>query len=212
MTLLIGMLIPIAKIHAGLSVTSSTEPRLKPFLTLDTYTTFIGKRGADVWGFRAGVEWKGHWRFGAGYNKVSSDIIEWKKLEGADRELAGKDSTKAQLFFRFYPLSIEYIAYRKDPWQVGIPMLLGYGNSYFEYFDLKNERQPLFRKGVMAMQPGCNVQYKVLKWLSISAGLGYRLMLINNPMIDAELNSPVLSLGFRLFPGEIYHSIKGEKD
>jgi hypothetical protein len=143
---------------------------------------------------------------------VSSDIVEWKRLDAHDRELAGKDSTKAQLFFRFYPLSAEYIAYRKDPWQISIPILLGYGNSYFEYFDLSNERQPIFRRGVVAFQPGCTAQYKVLKWLGIHAGIGYRFMLINNPMIDAKLNSPVLSVGFRLFPGEIYHSLRGAKE
>lgn len=210
--LLLFMTIPAASSLAGNSDASGKDERLTPFLTLDTYTTFIGNKGADVWGFRGGVEWKKKWRFGAGYNKVSSDIIEWKKLEGRDRDLAGKDSTKAQLFFRFYPLSAEYIAYRKDPWQIGIPVLLGYGNSYFEYFDKNNSRQPLFRKGVVALQPGCNAQYKLLKWLGVSAGFGYRIMIINNPDIDAKLNSPVLSLGFRLFPGEIYRSLKGQKD
>jgi hypothetical protein len=207
-----GLLLPSAVSRASGQGLSPNEPEFTPFLTLDTYRSFIGRKGADVWGFRAGVEWKGKWRFGAGYNKVSSDIVEWKTLEGKDRELAGKDSTKAQLFFRFYPLSAEYVAYRRDPWQIGIPVLLGYGTSYFEYFDKNNERQPLFRKGVVALQPGCNVQYKVLKWLGVSAGIGYRLMLINNPSIDAQLDSPVLSLGFRLFPGEIYRSIKREKD
>lgn len=207
--LITGML-PSATSEAGGGQPDSKQKNISPFLTLDTYTSFIGNKGADVWGFRAGVEWRGKWRFGAGYNKVSSDIIEWKALTGEDRILAGRDSTKAQLFFRFYPLSAEYIAYRKDPWQIGIPLLFGYGNSYFEYFDTNNERQPLYRKGVIALQPGCNAQYKLVKWLGVSIGAGYRLMLLNNPKIDTRLNSLVLSLGFRVFPAEIYRSLKGE--
>lgn len=188
---------------------STAFRRLNPFFTLDSYFSFIGRRSADVWGFRAGITWNEQWRFGAGYNKISSDIIEKKVLDNNERPYAKNDTVKARLFFTFYPLMAEYILYRQDPWQLGLPFLLGYGNSYFEYFDINDEGRKILRKGVVAAQPGINAQYKALRWFGLSVGLGYRVMLVNNPDIEIKMNSPVFSIGLKIFPGEIIKTIQG---
>lgn len=188
---------------------STSQRKLNPFLTIDSYFSFIGRRSADVWGFRAGITWNEQWRFGAGYNKISSDIIEQKVLGNDELPYAKNDTVKARLFFTFYPLMAEYIVYRKDPWQLGIPFLLGYGNSYFEYFDREDEPRKILRKGVIAAQPGINVQYKILRWFGLSAGLGYRVLLVNNPDIETNMNSPVFSIGLKIYPGEIIKTIQG---
>jgi hypothetical protein len=189
---------------------SDSAKKWNPFFQLDQYASFIGNQGADVWGFRTGISWKQTWRIGAGYNKLSSDIIEYKKLPSSEASYSDKDTVKAQLFFRFYPLMGEYIFFRRDPWQASAVLLMGYGQSYFEYFDRDNLRRPLFMRGVFAIQPGAHVQYKLIRWAGVTAGLGYRFMLVNNPEIETKLNSPVLAIGVRLFLGEIWKSLRGK--
>jgi hypothetical protein len=206
---LTGLLLLSVTNNAIAETDTSTFRKLNPFFTLDSYFSFIGRRSADVWGFRAGITWNEQWRFGAGYNKISSDIIEQKVLDNDELQYAKNDTVKARLLFTFFPLMAEYILYRKDPWQLGLPLLIGYGNSYFEYFDRNDEARKILRKGVVATQAGINAQYKVLRWFGVSAGLGYRVLLVNNPDIETNMNSPVFSIGLKIYPGEIIKTIQG---
>lgn len=187
---------------------AQSRKNLQPFLVFDSYYSFIGKKSADVWGFKAGIEWNEEWRFGIGYNKLSADIIEYKALPEEEWPHAKNDTVKAQLYLRYFPMMAEYIAYRKDPWQITIPLQLGYGTSYFQYFDKDNNNRRIFEHGVLVFQPGVNVQYKVLKWVGVGAGLGYRFLLVNNPEIETKMNSPVFSIGLKIFIGEIVKSIR----
>ena len=62
----------------------------------------------------------------------------------------------------------------------------------------------------MATQLGVNAQYKVLRWVGLTAGVGYRVMLINNKEIDAKMNSPIFAVGIKIYLSEVVKSIKGE--
>ena len=113
------------------------KKKVKPFFQFDSYYSFVGNEKADVFGFKAGVEVNQKWRFGAGYNKIKSDIIEWKLLPVEERPYSTTGNiVKSQLYLNYYPLLAEYVFYNKDPWQVSLPFTVGYGNSYFSYYDI----------------------------------------------------------------------------
>jgi hypothetical protein len=183
---------------------------LSPFLVFDSYYSFIGNKSADVWGFRGGVKYNEKWKFGIGYNFISSDIVENKILPSDEIPFAKNDTVKAQLFFRYYPVMIEYIHYNKGPWQISTPLQIGYGKSYFQYFDKNDSKRRIFEKGVVASQLGVNAQYKIVRWIGITSGVGYRIMLVNNKEIDAKMNSPIFALGIKIYLSEVVKSIKGE--
>ncbi|MBK7964727.1 MAG: hypothetical protein IPK10_05170 [Bacteroidetes bacterium] len=183
---------------------------LSPFLVFDSYYSFIGNKSADVWGFRGGVKYHEKWRFGIGYNFISSDIVENKILPTNEIPYAKNDTVKAQLFFRYYPVMAEYIHYNKGPWQISTPLQIGYGQSYFQYFDKSDSKRRIFKKGVVASQLGVNAQYKIVKWIGITSGIGYRIMLVNNKEIDAKMNSPIFAIGIKIYLSEVVKSIKGE--
>ena len=189
------------------SMLNGEKRKIKPFFQLDSYYSFIGSKNADVWGFKAGVEWNHQWRIGLGYNKIKSDIVETKKLPDTEVPFARKDSAKAQLYLKYFPIMVEYVFYEKDPWQITAPLTLGYGKSYFQYYASDNQKRKIFNHGVLITEPGAYVQYKILKWMGVGIGLGYRIMLINNPDIETKFNSTVFSIRIKLFPGAIILSI-----
>jgi hypothetical protein len=180
---------------------------LSPTFQLDTYYSFIGNKGADVWGFRAGVSLNNEWKFTAGYNKIKADIIEYKTLPQSELPYSTHPVVKAQLYLKYYPLSAEYVFFSKDPWQLSVPVSIGYGRSYFEYFDSKNAPRDIFKHGVLVNYDGISAQYKVVKWVGLGAGLGYRVMLVNNPNISTNFNSPVFSFQIKIFLNEVVHSL-----
>ncbi len=184
---------------------------LNPFLVFDNYYSFIGNKSADVWGFRAGIEWNKTWRFGAGFNRLRSDIIERKVLSGEELNYSKNDTVKAQLFLTYFPVMAEYIFFRKGPWILSIPLQAGYGKSYFQYFDKENLERKIFKRGVLVSQASFHAQYKIIRWAGIGAGAGYRLMLRNNPEIETKMNSPVFTLGIKIYLGEVVKTLKGEE-
>jgi hypothetical protein len=190
------------------SINASKNHKIKPYFQLDSYYSFIGNRSADVLGFKAGIEWNKKWRFAAGYNQIKSDIVESKVLPASELQYAINDTMKAQLYLRYFPIMAEYVFYDKDAWQLSTPINLGYGRSYFQYFGLNNEKRRIFERGVLVSELGMNAQYKILKWFGVGAGVGYRVMLINNPAIDTKFSSPIFSFRIKLFLEEIYNSIK----
>jgi hypothetical protein len=187
---------------------ASNNRKIKPYFQLDSYYSFIGNRSADVIGFKAGIEWNNKWRFAAGYNQIKSDIVENKVLPTSEIQYANNDTMRAQLYLRYFPLMAEYVFYDKDAWQLSAPINLGYGRSYFQYYGINNQKRRIFEHGVMVSELGLNAQYKIMKWFGLGAGVGYRVMLLNNPAIDTKFSSPIFSFRIKLFPGAIYNSIK----
>ena len=190
--------------------TKSEKRSLSPFLVFDSYFSFIGNKSADVWGFKGGVKVDEKWRLGLGYNLLSSDIVEQKVLPIEELAYAKNDTVKAQLFVRYFPVMAEYIHYNEGNWQISTPLQVGYGQSYFQYFDKNDNKRRIYKKGLVATQLGVNAQYKVLRWVGLTAGVGYRVMLINNKEIDAKMNSPIFAVGIKIYLSEVVKSIKGE--
>jgi hypothetical protein len=106
----------------------------------------------------------------------------------------------------------EYTFYEKDDWQISSPLCLGYGRSYFEYFDKNNNRRSIYNHGVLISDIGINAQYKVLKWVGLGGGVGYRFMLVSNPEIDTDFSSMVYSIRIKVFLGEIMKTIFPDAD
>jgi hypothetical protein len=188
------------------------QTKIAPFFLFDTYYSFIGNKGADVWGFKGGITWNDKWKFGAGFNKIKSDIVEEKALPSDEIGNSIDDTVKSQLYLRYYPLMAEYTFYEKDDWQISSPICLGYGRSYFEYFDKNNDKRSIYNHGVLISDIGINAQYKVLKWVGLGGGVGYRFMLISNPEIDTDFSSMVYSIRIKVFLGEIMKTIFPDAD
>jgi hypothetical protein len=65
---------------------------------------------------------------------------------------------------------------------------------------------------VLISDIGINAQYKVLKWVGLGAGIGYRFMLVSNPEIDTDFSSMVYSIRIKVFLGEIMKTIFPDAD
>jgi hypothetical protein len=180
------------------------KKKIKPFFQFDSYYSFVGNEKADVFGFKGGVEINQKWRFGAGYNKIKSDIIEWKLLPVEERPYSSTGNiVKSQLYLNYYPLLVEYVFYNKDPWQVSLPFTVGYGNSYFSYYDINNNTRNIFDHPIVISELGVTGQVKVFKWIGLGAGVGYRYLVVNNPEIETQVSSLVYSIRIKIFPGAI---------
>lgn len=189
-----------------LNASFHTKPKF--FFQVDAYNSFVSNKGANTFGYKAGLEFNNRIKMGIGYYKLISNIVRPDSVGQHNNTLPTK-----QLEMYYVPVLFEYIFYNEDPWQVSIPINIGLGKSYFWYY--KNtalERGQLDKKTVAVMTVNLDGQYKILKWFGVGAGLGFRVMLKDNNNINETFNSVIYSLRLRLFVDEIYRSLfKKEK-
>ena len=189
------------------SIQTTSWKRPKFWFQLDRNNTFVSNKGANCSGFKVGLEFAKKYRFGLGYYELKSDIVEYKALSEEEAKNATNDTVKAKLSMITLPFCFEYVFYEDDPWQFSMPVNLGIGETYFTYSDKTDHFRRIKDYPVVDYEVSIAGQYKILRWFGVGAGIGYRLMLLDNPAKEHNFNSPIYSLKLKLFLGEIIHTI-----
>lgn len=192
------LLLPLP-IHAQSGVMSRTADTLrvafhsKPKLVFgfDSKQTFISRRNVNIAGGRAGINFNDRIRFYVGYYFLST---------GYYRNLVqGADTLNAKLHLSWFALSVEWVFYRSKRWEFALPVYLGGG---------WNDLALLDRRFILPTEVNLLVSYKVLNWLGLGAGVGYRWLAVKNPSVPENFNTPVYSVGIRFYFSEFIQSIK----
>jgi hypothetical protein len=187
-------------------ISFKNKPKL--FLTLDKTGSFVGGKAATTNEIKAGLEFKKKLRLGVGFAGLVSDVVEEKSVVTPATHI---DSlVNAQLSLSFLSINGEYVFYDSKRWQIAMPVGLGFGTSYFSYFEgvdggYRNQR--VDEGGVVLFTAQGVATYRILRWVGLSAGLGFRQMLVSNPSVDESFNSPVYVIKIRIFLGEIYKTV-----
>jgi len=186
----------------------SFKHKPKLFLTLDRTSSFVAGKGATTNEIRTGIEFRKKLRFGIGYASLVSDIVTDKSITTQDTKL---DSiVNAELSLSYLTLSAEYTFYNSKRWQITMPVMMGFGTSYFKYYekiDGDYQTKKTDEGGVVLFGPSGIATYRILRWVGLSAGLGFRLAIVNNGKIQESFNSPIYLFRIRIFMGEIYKTI-----
>ena len=209
--LLLGITIPVsAQLNKTVVDTPLISFKNKPkvFLTLDKTSSFVSGKGATTNEIRIGLDFRRKIRFGIGYAALASDVVADKNIITT---VTGVDSlVPARLSLSYMTLSAEYTFYETKRWQITMPLTLGIGSSYFSYFEKVNGEYltlKMDKGGVVLIGPSGIATYRILRWVGLSAGLGFRQVIVNNGKVKESFNSPVYLFRIRIFMGEIYKSV-----
>lgn len=185
----------------------SFRAKPKPFVTYDLSGSLVGGKGATTSELRGGLDFKRKLRLGIGWAWVVSDIVEDKEVTLE----SGKDSiVPAELRMSFGTASAEYTFFENDRWQITGPFMIGFGNTYFRYnerVDGEYKKQKTEKNPVAVFGPSVTATYKLLKWVGVSVGIGYRFMVKDEDEVREKLSSPIYSLKARIFFDEVYKSL-----
>jgi hypothetical protein len=188
---------------AQLLDTIKTALKQKPkfFFELGGYNSIITGTKANASGFKIGLDFGKKIRFGAGYFVLNTDIVE------RFSDVIKDDTVRAELKSNYFTVGAEYVMYNNDPWQITVPADLGFGKSYFLGPDSVTGKTFIHKGGIILFEPAITGHYKIIKWVGIGFGFGYRFMLKNNPSVRDNFNSPLYTLYIKFFVDEIYNSI-----
>lgn len=172
---------------------------------IDTRNSFIASKRAGIVGLTAGVHYDGIVRFGVGYNFLYTTIEE----EFVTSNSSGFRVNATQRFhMRYGSIYGEYVYYRERKLKMTIQMLFGAGTSQFRFVDEYNQNVRSERKAVFLYEPHMTGDYRILKYFSVGAGLGYRLVYSPDKFSRTRLNSPIFVFRANILVKELYDSFK----
>ncbi|MDQ3190503.1 MAG: hypothetical protein M3Q58_02830 [Bacteroidota bacterium] len=177
-------------------------------IKLDTRNSFITTQRAKIFGLKMGFEYNETVKLGIGYNQLTSTITREKAILNGFQEI---DKVQSALKFVYVSPYFEYVFHRNKKWEHTIPLQLGFGNSWYEYKHEGKKIRENYRP-IILYEPAMTTQYKILPWIGVGVGLGYRILLLNNRSIDENFNSPIYVFRVKVFLGEIVKAIKPKKD
>lgn len=172
---------------------------------IDTRNSFIAAKRAGVIGFKAGFDFGKSVRFGLGYNFLYTTVRE----QFVSRNSKGFRVNALQRFhMRYGSIYGEYVYYRKNNLKMTVQMLFGAGTSQFRFVDEYSQTIKSPWKAVFLYEPHMTGDYKILRFLSVGAGLGYRIVYSPNKFSRTRLNSPIYIIRANILLKELYDSLK----
>jgi hypothetical protein len=175
------------------------------FLQFDKYNSIVTGSRANATGIKTGLDFNKKIRLGIGYFFLTPDVVEKRVLDRGD-------TVRAQLKSNYFTIGAEYVLLNKNPWQVSVPAHLGFGKSFFIYPDaISGKDERIASNSIILFEPAITGHYKVIKWVGVGFGVGYRIMLKNNPEVQDNFNSPLYVLRLKIFFDEIYYSVFPKK-
>lgn len=163
--------------------------KMKPVFhyKLDSRSAFIGNKSANVWGIKFGVGFNRKIRFGLGYNYLKSRSPS--AYSPYDSRI--NSFTKSRLQMRYMSIYVEYIYYRKNKWELSVPVQLGIGSTrYVPYLDSKLSIKTPARL-VILYEPCLSVNYRIVPFAAVGTEMGLRLALHKNNEIKEQLTAPI---------------------
>lgn len=183
-----------------------TSFRSKPKLDvkLDTRFSFIAASDIRTTGIKLGLSFNRAFKTGLGYNRLISP---------SKSNIRQSDNIyKAELYYEYISPYLEYIYHNSKKWEFNISIQFGLGRGYYQFYnDVKQQKERVNQSFILSYEPSMLIDYKIVKWVGIGSGIGYRLILFKNNNINEQLTSPVFIFKAKIYLGEIVRTITGKE-
>ena len=181
----------------------TTEVKIRAFVNLDGHLSMLNDDVVWISGLKGGVQLHGKARFGVGYYFQSTGITKRIKIDNVVSQV------DAKLRFNYFALYGEYIALKTRTWEVSFPCQYGVGKLYYIYDNQVPNGIDKVRgnekKLLNLVEGGVIAQYRMLSWLGLGLGMGYRQLLSTSDRLQYDLNAPTLYIKAKIYPKVFYN-------
>ena len=176
------------------------------FITADSRNSFIDNSIVSIFGAKAGITYSKKLSFGIGYNQLYNPPTSFKQDIEYINELGKPYFISEGLKLYYISATVEYTFYETKHWEISMPLQIGVGQTYYQSMinGIKNKSD---RNTSFVYEPTISVDYKIVKWVGISADYGYRFMLTGSRKLNRQLSSPIVTIGISIYYTEIYKSL-----
>jgi len=183
---------------------SSFREKPKIDFKFDSRWAFVRNEPNWTLGVKFGVRFSDKFKLGLGYNRL---IIESKsKIPG----LSGV--TKSTFRYGYISQYIEYAYFTSRRWEFNLSLQVGLGTARYEYVDEELNRSVQPARGLLiSYEPAMLIDYKVVRFIGIGTGLGYRLTYHRSAELRKGLTSLIWLGKLKVYLGEIARTVGKKK-
>ena len=179
------------------SIRLSFQQKARFVLAFDSRNSFISDKRAEILGLKLGVVFGEKFGMGICGHLLNQNNSHFYKEYAVVSDAHLDQTIQAHLQLYYFAYYVEYIFHNSKHWKFSIPLQLGAGESNYLYsYNGKEELKD--RHLIITYEPIVASEYKLLNWLSVTGEIGYRIMLVNNPAVKENFNSPTFSAGISI--------------
>lgn len=162
-------------------------------------------------GFRLGVTFKNRHKFGLGIYSFKSPIIFEDLNPGTE---ASTDSSDVYFALSYASLFYEYLYFRNMRWEIGAAVHYSNSTVTVQYTDTADVLVDYEsgRVKVPLLEVSTVADYRLFRWLSVKAGIGYRFMFHKEDFFSKGFQSGVLKFGVGIKLGDMWHAMNKKKE
>ena len=121
------------------------------------------------------------------------------------------DTIPVNLNYGYFSPYFEYVYFSSKKWEFNLSTQIGIGEASFEYTNAEGKKSKTDKTTLISYEPAMLIDYKIIKWVGIGTGVGYRLILFKNGGIKENFSSPVYVIKLKVYLGAIVRSITGKE-
>ncbi len=172
---------------------------------LDMRNSFVRNSNVSIFGVKLGFEHAGRFQYGIGYSMLLTPVTHKPILEGI-----GEVETRLRM--GYVSAYVDHAFFKRGRWEIRLPVQLGIGRGSVSYRSAEGSRQILQRSVLIIYEPAMTVQYRLMRYLGISGGWGFRLAIHTTSGLGENLTAPIYTLGLRVFFAEVWDDIRPQRD
>jgi hypothetical protein len=184
------VLINSAKAQLFDSIQDAFKFRPKIDAKLSAHNAFVANSFVKVNGVKLGLSFNKIVKLGLGYS--------WMQPYELKDEVSGH-----ALHLNYGLIYFDYTFYRKQRWEMSIPIQIGYGT--ISYRDVN--KQSITKGNILLYEPTMAFDYNFLRYFSAGIGYGYRIGIKSSTHIAEQFTSPIYTLRFKLKLGAVFKDI-----
>ncbi|PJA06247.1 MAG: hypothetical protein COX70_09860 [Flavobacteriales bacterium CG_4_10_14_0_2_um_filter_32_8] len=178
------------------------KPKLD--VKFDNRFSFIRDSKVKTIGVKIGLSYRRKFKIGLGINSM---LLPVQSTYTTDADTAIPVNLE---YFYFSPY-IEYVYYNTKKWEFSLSAQMGIGSASYQYDDVNGKKVKLNESAVLSYEPAMLIDYKIIRWIGIGTGVGYRLVFYKSPGIKEKFSSPEYVIKLKIYLGEIVRTFTGKE-
>lgn len=179
-----------------------TKPKLD--VKLDNRFSFIRDGDVKTIGIKVGLSFRRKFKLGLGINQMLLPV-ESSIINNSDTAIP------VNLEYFYFSPYLEYVYYSSRRWEFSLATQIGLGGASYQYKDENGKKIKLKESAILSYEPALLIDYKIIRWIGIGTGIGYRLVLYKQPIIKEKFSSPEYVIKLKIYLGEIVRTITGKE-
>jgi hypothetical protein len=188
------------------SIKFCLQQRPQIFLKLDGRSSFIDNSRAKIFGIKGGLNYGKRLMFGIGYNQLSQPAGNFDELFYFYDTKGKLNPVVAHLKMYYFSAYAEYVFYQTTHWELGLPLQIGLGKSYYTY-NFSGSKKKTEETLNFIYEPAISIEYKFVKWIGVGADVGYRFMITSDKHLNKNFTSPTYAFKLLIYYSEIFKSL-----